>query len=101
MAYGLQLKSTKCHLFHSSVPFQGHIVGRRGLECDPRKIEDVKSWPVPDWLKSVCRLLPTIYSKFCRYRDTLAGIDGKGRHVRRGTTLFDSFLQIEGCMTAM
>ena len=40
-AYGLQLISTKCHLFQSSVTFLGHIVGRRGLECDPRKIEDV------------------------------------------------------------
>ena len=47
-SYGLQLKSTKCHLFQSSVPFLGHVVGRNGLECDPRKIEDVKSWPVPD-----------------------------------------------------
>ena len=36
--YGLQLKSTKCHLFQSSVPFLGHIVGRQGLECDPVKI---------------------------------------------------------------
>ena len=43
-SYGLQLTSTKCHLFRSSVPFLGHIVGRRGLECDPVKIEDVKSW---------------------------------------------------------
>ena len=31
-AYGLQLKSTKCHLLQSSVPCLGHIVGRRGLE---------------------------------------------------------------------
>ena len=52
-SYGLQLKSTKCHLFQTSVPFLGHIVGRRGLECDPVKIEDVKSWPIPDCLKSV------------------------------------------------
>ena len=52
-SYGLQLKSSKCHLFRESVPFLGHIVGRRGLECDPKKIEDVKSWPVPDCLKSV------------------------------------------------
>ena len=60
--YGLLLKSTKitkcqmvtkCHLFRSSVPFLGHIVGCRGLACDPVKIEDVKSWPVPDCLKSV------------------------------------------------
>ena len=52
-SYGLQLKSSKCHLFRVSVPFLGHIVGRRGLECDPTKIEDVKLWPVPDCLKSV------------------------------------------------
>ena len=47
-SYGLQLKSSKCHLFRASVPFLDHIVGRRGLECDPQKIEDVKSWPIPD-----------------------------------------------------
>ena len=52
-SYGLQLKSTKCHLFQTSVPFLGHVVGREGLQCDPKKIEDVKSWPVPDCLKSV------------------------------------------------
>ena len=28
-----------------------------GLECDPTKIEDVKSWPVPDCLKSVRQFL--------------------------------------------
>ena len=56
-SYGLQLKSTKCHLFRSSVPFLGHIVDRHGLECDPAKIEDVKSWPVPDCVKSVRQFL--------------------------------------------
>ena len=34
-SYGLQLKSTKCHLFQTSVPFLGHVVGREGLQCDP------------------------------------------------------------------
>ena len=56
-SYGLRLKSTKCHLFQSSVPFPRHVVGRNGLECDPRKIEDVKSCPVPDCLKSVRQIL--------------------------------------------
>ena len=55
--YGLQLKSTICHLFQTSVPFLGHVVGRHGLECDPKKIEDVKSWPVPDCPKSVRQFL--------------------------------------------
>ena len=56
-SYGLQLKSTRCHHFRSSVPFLGHIVSRRGLECNPTKMEDVKSWPVPDCLKSVHQFL--------------------------------------------
>ena len=69
-SYGLQLKSSKCHLFRESVPFLGHIVGRRGLECDPKKIEDVKLWPVPDCLKSatvsgICGVLPAFYPEVC------------------------------------
>ena len=43
-SYGLQLKSTKCHLFRLSVPFLRHIVGRHGLECDPAKIESVRQF---------------------------------------------------------
>ena len=39
------------------MPFLGHILGRRGLECDPAKIEDAKSWPFPDCLKSVRQFL--------------------------------------------
>ena len=53
----LQLKLTKCHLFQTLVPFLGHVVGRRGLECDPKKIECAKTWPVPDCLKSVRQFL--------------------------------------------
>ena len=71
---GLQLKSTKCHLFQTSVPFLGHVVGRRGLECDPRKITDVKSWPVPDCLKSVRQFLGFVgyYRRFIPYFADLA-----------------------------
>ena len=31
-SYGLQLKSSKCHLFRASVPFLGHIVSSRDLQ---------------------------------------------------------------------
>ena len=55
--YRLQLKSTKCHLFQRSVPILGHVVGRNGLECDPMLIEDVKTWPIPDCLKSFGQFL--------------------------------------------
>ena len=61
-----QRQSTKCHLFQTSVPFLGHIVGRRGLECDPVKIEDVRSWPIPDCLKSVRQFMGFVgyYQRF-------------------------------------
>ena len=81
--YGLQLKSTKCHLFQTSVPFLGHVVGRRGLECDPKKIEDIKCWPVPDCLKSVRQFLGFVgyYRRFIhRFADLaepLVALTGK------------------------
>lgn len=67
-AYGLQLKASKCHLFRTSVPFLGHVVGRDGLHCDPSKIEDVKSWPIPDCLKSTRQFLGFVgyYRRFIK-----------------------------------
>ena len=55
--YGLQLKSTKCNLFRTSVPFLGHIVGRAGLECDPNKLSAVANWIPPSMIKGVRALL--------------------------------------------
>ena len=63
-------------------PFS-HVVGRRGLECDPKKIEDVKSWPVPDCLKSVRHFLGFVgyYRRFIpRFADLaepLVALTGK------------------------
>ena len=82
-SYGLQLKSSKCHLFQTSVPFLGHVVGRRGLECDPGRIEDVKSWPVPDCLKSVRQFLGFVgyyrrfISSFADHAEPLVALTGK------------------------
>ena len=82
-SYGLQLKSTKCHLFQTSVPFLGHVVGREGLQCDPKKIEDVKSWPVPDCLKSVRQFLGFVgyyrrfISNFADMAEPLVSLTGK------------------------
>ena len=55
--YGLQLKSSKCNLFRTSVPFLGHIVGRAGLECDPNKLSAVANWIPPSTIKGVREFL--------------------------------------------
>ena len=53
--YGLQLKSTKCNLFRTSIPFLGHIVGCAGLECDPNKVS--ANWIPPSTIKGVREFL--------------------------------------------
>ena len=55
--YGLQLKSTKCNLSRTSVPFLGHIVGRAGLECDLNKLSAVANWIPPTMTKGVRKFL--------------------------------------------
>ena len=55
--YGLQLKSTKCNLFRTSVPFLGHIVGRASLECDPNKLSAAANWIPPSTIKGVREFL--------------------------------------------
>ena len=51
------VKSTKCNLFRTSVPFLGHIVGRAGLECDPNKVSAVANWIPPSTIKGVREFL--------------------------------------------
>ena len=70
-SYGLQLKSSKCHLFQTSVPFLGHHA------CRWPAGTRVRSWPIPDCLKSVRQFLGFVgyyrrfipnYSEFRRSR---------------------------------
>ena len=44
---GLKLKPSKCKFFKSCVNYLGHVVSEGGIECDPKKIEADKNWPVP------------------------------------------------------
>ena len=41
---GLKLKPKKCEFFKTKILYLGHIVSRDGIECDPKKIEDIKNW---------------------------------------------------------
>ena len=49
----LMLKPSKCHFFKRQVEFLGHIVSQKGVETDPKKIKDVKEWPIPRRVKDV------------------------------------------------
>ena len=77
------------------MPFLGHILGRRSLECNPAKIEDVKSWPVPYCLKSVHQFLGCVgyYWRFIpNFADVVTFFTLTGKDV--------TFVREAGCSTA-
>ena len=93
----LQLKANRCHLFRTSAPFLGHVVGRDGLQCDPKKIVDVKSWPVPDCLKSTRQFLEFVgyyrrfIKEFAERAAPLVALTGKDVPVLWTSDCMDSF----------
>ncbi|CAH1253110.1 RTL1 [Branchiostoma lanceolatum] len=45
---GLKVKTTKCQLLREKVSFLGHVVSEQGVETEPKKVEAVKTWPIPN-----------------------------------------------------
>ena len=64
----LQIKAQKCSLFQKQVDFLGHVVSRDGVSCDPKKIEAVQKWPVPNTVKTVRSFLGFVgyYRRFIK-----------------------------------
>ena len=50
---GLKLKPSKCEFFHDKITYLGHIVSKKGIEEDPKKIQAIKDWPVPETVTDV------------------------------------------------
>ena len=43
----------KCHFFTNSLMFFGSVVSGKGIQMDPSKIEEFKSWPMPKPLHDI------------------------------------------------
>ena len=50
---GLKIKPSKCNFFKKEISFLGHIVSEQGIATDPKKIEKVVQWPIPDTVNDV------------------------------------------------
>ena len=45
---GLKLKPKKCFFFQKRVSYLGHVVTEEGISDDPGKVEQVRTWPIPE-----------------------------------------------------
>ena len=71
---GLKLKPSKCNFFQKEISFLGHIVSERGIATDPKKIEKVAQWPVPETIHDVRSFLGFVgyYRKYIKGFSSIA-----------------------------
>ncbi len=50
---GLRIKASKCQLWRAEVEYLGFIAGRQGLRVNPRKLDSIKQFPVPEKVRDV------------------------------------------------
>ena len=42
-----------CELYRTSLNFLGHVESKAGISTDPKKIQVIKDWPIPDIVTDV------------------------------------------------
>ena len=62
----LEISPNKCALFRTSINFLGHVISKEGVQTDPKKIEAVKTYPIPANVKTLRAFLGLVgfYRKF-------------------------------------
>ena len=65
---GLKLSPAECNLFQKELQYLGHIVSPEGIATDPKKVECVREWPVPQNLKQLQSFLGFVgyYRRFIK-----------------------------------
>ncbi|PFX14078.1 Retrovirus-related Pol polyprotein [Stylophora pistillata] len=61
---GLELKPTKCPFVKREVSFLGHVVSSEGIQTDPDKVANLRTWPCPVDIKELQSFLGL--ASYCR-----------------------------------
>ena len=71
----LYAKFSKCEFWWDQVVLLGHVISRRGIEVDPKKIEVVLKWEPPTNISEICSFLGLAgyYRRFVEGFSILAG----------------------------
>ena len=65
---GLKLAPNKCYIGRTKVKYLGHYISADGIEVDPKKVQAVKTYPVPKNVTEVRAFLGLAgyYRRFCK-----------------------------------
>ena len=90
---GLKLKPKKCVFFQCKVSYLRHVVSQGGVSADPKKIEKVANWPIPQTTKDMQQFLgfASYYQKSVKHFAEIAG------PLHRMTERGASFRWMEDC----
>ena len=93
---GLRLKPSKCQLAATQVEYLGHIVSAKGIAADPKKIEAVQQYPVPENLKK----LRSFLGLASYYRRFIPNFSAVGRPLHALTKKNSPFEWTEACQAS-
>ena len=93
---GLKMKPSKCELFKTEVLFLGHTVSQEGIKPNPKTIEAVLSWKIPENVKEV-----QSYLGLCSYyRQYIENFSHVAAPLTKLTKKNVKFVWDESCQTA-
>nr|GEW76641.1 hypothetical protein [Tanacetum cinerariifolium] len=99
-------KLSKCTFAATTIQYLGHVISSHGVAADPKKIEAIKSWPIPTNFTTLCGFLGLAgyYRRFVRnYAHTAAALTDL---LRKSTfewskAALDSFNNLKTAMTSL
>jgi hypothetical protein len=73
--FSLKASLNKCQFFQSEVNFLGFIITSTGLRMDPKKLDTILQWPIPETLRGLRRFLGfcNFYRRFIPRFSAIAG----------------------------
>ena len=94
---GWKLKPSKCFFFKEEIEYLGHVVSGKGISTNPKKVEAVTKWPLPETVYDVRSFLGFVgyyrgfikdFSKISKpIREVITGLENQSKRTAKKTLI--------------